>query len=85
MATRIICIRRLAVSTGSIVRQPDHFSKIGQAAIGIFAFSTYISNIIQIPQRSVVTITIGLSEAWRENYGMIEKRVYKRSSINLRW
>lgn len=59
-------------------------SKIGQAAMGVFAFSTYISNIIQIPQRSIVAISIPvLSEAWREkNYDVI-KKLYKRSSINL--
>ncbi|MBP6431846.1 MAG: lipopolysaccharide biosynthesis protein [Ferruginibacter sp.] len=59
-------------------------SKIGQAAIGIFAFSTYISNIIQVPQRSVIAISIPvLSEAWREkNYAAIST-LYKRSSINL--
>ena len=59
-------------------------SKIGQTAIGIFAFSTYISNIIQVPQRSIIAISIPvLSEAWREkNYAAISK-LYKRSSINL--
>jgi O-antigen/teichoic acid export membrane protein len=59
-------------------------SKIGQTAIGIFAFSTYISNIIQVPQRSVIAISIPvLSEAWREkNYAAIST-LYKRSSINL--
>ena len=75
----------LAISTTAALSDSLTISsKIGQAAIGIFAFSTYISNIIQIPQRSVVAIAIPvLSEAWREkNYGMIEK-VYKRSSINL--
>jgi O-antigen/teichoic acid export membrane protein len=59
-------------------------SKIGQVAIGIFAFSTYISNIIQVPQRSIIAISIPvLAEAWREKkYDVIEK-LYKRSSINL--
>jgi O-antigen/teichoic acid export membrane protein len=59
-------------------------SKIGQSAVGIFAFATYISNIIQIPQRSVIAISIPvLSEAWREkNYAAI-KKLYQRSSINL--
>jgi O-antigen/teichoic acid export membrane protein len=59
-------------------------SKIGQAAVGIFAFATYISNIIQIPQRSVIAITVPvLSEAWRDkNYATIQK-LYQRSSINL--
>lgn len=59
-------------------------SKIGQAALGIFAFATYISNIIQIPQRSVIAISVPvLSEAWREkDYATIQK-LYQRSSINL--
>lgn len=56
----------------------------GQMAMGIFAFSTYISNIIQVPQRSIVAISIPvLAEAWREKkYEQINK-IYKRSSINL--
>ncbi len=55
-----------------------------QTAIGIFAFSTYISNIIQVPQRSIIAISIPvLSEAWREKKLDQISRIYKRSSINL--
>ncbi len=75
----------LAVSTTAALSDSLTISgKIGQAAIGIFAFSTYISNIIQIPQRSIVAISIPvLSEAWREKkYDTISK-LYQRSSINL--
>jgi O-antigen/teichoic acid export membrane protein len=71
-------------TTASLFDSLTISSKIGQAAIGIFAFSTYISNIIQVPQRSVVAIAIPvLAEAWREKkYDVIDK-LYKRSSINL--
>lgn len=59
-------------------------SKLGQTAIGILAFSTYISNIIQVPQRSIIAISIPvLSEAWREKKFEQINRIYKRSSINL--
>jgi O-antigen/teichoic acid export membrane protein len=56
----------------------------GQVAIAIFAFSTYISNIIQVPQRSIIAISIPvLAEAWREKKYEIIEKIYKRSSINL--
>jgi O-antigen/teichoic acid export membrane protein len=59
-------------------------SKLGQAALGILAFSTYISNIIQVPQRSIVAISVPvLAEAWREKKLDQISRIYKRSSINL--
>ncbi len=71
-------------TTASLFDSLTISSKIGQAAIGIFAFSTYISNIIQIPQRSVIAISIPvLSEAWREKNYEVITRLYKRSSINL--
>jgi O-antigen/teichoic acid export membrane protein len=56
----------------------------GQAALGIFALSSYISNIIQVPQRSLIAISIPvLSEAWREKKLDKIQQIYKRSSINL--
>lgn len=59
-------------------------SFIGQAAIGIFALTTYISNIIQVPQRSVIAVTIPvLAEAWREKNLALIQKIYTRSSINL--
>jgi O-antigen/teichoic acid export membrane protein len=52
--------------------------------MGIFAFSTYISNIIQVPQRSIVAISVPvLAEAWREKKYELINKIYKRSSINL--
>jgi O-antigen/teichoic acid export membrane protein len=59
-------------------------SLLGQAALGVFALSSYISNLIQIPQRSVSAISIPvLSEAWKnKDYTQID-RIYKRSSVNL--
>jgi O-antigen/teichoic acid export membrane protein len=56
----------------------------GQAALGIFALSSYISNIIQVPQRSVIAISIPvLAEAWREKKLDQILKIYQRSSINL--
>lgn len=59
-------------------------SLIGQTALGVFALSNYISALIQVPQRSIISISIPfLSQAWREkNYDLVN-RIYKRSSINL--
>jgi O-antigen/teichoic acid export membrane protein len=71
-------------TTASLLDSLTISSKIGQAAMGIFAFSTYISNIIQVPQRSITAISIPvLAEAWREKKYDIITRIYKRSSINL--
>jgi O-antigen/teichoic acid export membrane protein len=71
-------------TTASLFDSLTISSKIGQAAIGIFAFSTYISNIIQVPQRSIVAISIPvLAEAWREKKYYVIDKLYKRSSINL--
>ena len=77
-----VAITTLAALADSLIIS----SKIinAQVAIGIFAFSTYISNIIQVPQRSIIAISIPvLSEAWREKKLEQISRIYKRSSINL--
>lgn len=56
----------------------------GQDWLGIFALSSYISNLIQIPQRAISAISIPfLSEAWRNKDKIQIDRIYKRSSINL--
>lgn len=51
---------------------------------GIFTLAQYAANLIQVPQRSIQSITTGvLSQAWKDkNYKEIN-RIYKRSSINL--
>jgi O-antigen/teichoic acid export membrane protein len=71
-------------TTASLFDSLTISSKLGQAAVGIFAFSTYITNIIQVPQRSIIAISIPvLSEAWREKKFDTINKIYKRSSINL--
>jgi O-antigen/teichoic acid export membrane protein len=56
----------------------------GQDWLGIFALSSYISNLIQIPQRAISAISIPfLSEAWKNKDKVQIERIYKRSSINL--
>ncbi|MEQ1798498.1 MAG: polysaccharide biosynthesis C-terminal domain-containing protein [Lacibacter sp.] len=59
-------------------------SLLGLTQTGIFALASYIANLIQIPQRSIISITLpALSQAWKDK-NMIEiDRIYKRSSINL--
>jgi O-antigen/teichoic acid export membrane protein len=50
----------------------------------VFDFSSYLANVIQVPQRSLISISIPvLSRAWKDkDYATID-RVYKRSSLNL--
>ncbi len=59
-------------------------SLMGLVPTGIFALSSYIANLIQIPQRSVISITLpALSQAWKDKNMPEIDRIYKRSSINL--
>lgn len=59
-------------------------SERGLHDAGVYNLSTYIANLIQVPQRSIVAITIPvLSQAWK-NKDMNEiSRIYSRTSINL--
>jgi O-antigen/teichoic acid export membrane protein len=51
---------------------------------GVFNLSTYIANLIQVPQRSIIAATIPiLSLAWKEKNKNEIQRIYERSSINL--
>jgi O-antigen/teichoic acid export membrane protein len=59
-------------------------SIMGMVPTGIYALSSYIANLIQIPQRSMTAITIpALSQAWKDKNKQEINRIYKRSSINL--
>lgn len=50
----------------------------------VFDFSSYVANVMQVPQRSLVSITIPvLSRAWKDKDFVTIKRIYQRSSINL--
>ncbi len=59
-------------------------SKGGLLDTGVYNLATYIATLIQVPQRSIVAVTIPiLSIAWKnKNLAEID-RIYKRSSINL--
>ena len=59
-------------------------SLLGLVPTGIFALSSYIANLIQIPQRGIIAITIpALSQALKDKNMKEIDRIYKRSSINL--
>jgi O-antigen/teichoic acid export membrane protein len=55
----------------------------GMAFAGIYALAQNIANLIQAPQRAIISSAVGpLSQAWKEkDYGKID-RIYHRSSIN---
>lgn len=59
-------------------------SEKGLHDTGVYNLATYIATLIQVPQRSIISITIPLlSIAWKnKNISEID-RIYKRSSINL--
>lgn len=59
-------------------------SYIGMGSVAVYDLSNYISNIISVPQKSVVAISISyLAEAWRKKDMATIQRIYSRSSINL--
>ncbi|HYE53555.1 MAG TPA: polysaccharide biosynthesis C-terminal domain-containing protein [Chitinophagaceae bacterium] len=54
------------------------------ALLAVYDFSTYICSLIQVPQRSMISIsTPVLSQAWKDKDFATIRRVYTRSSINL--
>jgi len=56
----------------------------GLSYAGIYAFFLYVANIIQVPQRSVQSVTIPhLSQAWKDKDMVTINRIYHRTSINL--
>jgi O-antigen/teichoic acid export membrane protein len=59
-------------------------SEKGIIDAGIYSLAAYVANLIQVPQRSMIAITIPvLSQAWKDkNLGEIN-RIYQRTSINL--
>lgn len=56
----------------------------GLGFAGVYTLALYAANFIQVPQRSMQSISTGvLSQAWKEkNYSEIN-RIYQRSSINM--
>jgi len=58
------------------------FQSIG--IVAIFALAQYVANLIQVPQRSIQGISVGvLSRAWKDKNMNEIFRVYQRSCINL--
>lgn len=59
-------------------------SQLGTALTAVYMLSKYISSIISVPMRSMVSIAVPyLSQAWKQkNYPEIQ-RIYSRSAINL--
>ncbi|MFN4284651.1 MAG: lipopolysaccharide biosynthesis protein [Lacibacter sp.] len=51
---------------------------------GVYNLATYIANLIQVPQRSIIAVTVPvLSIAWKQKNLAEINRLYQRSSINL--
>lgn len=57
---------------------------MGLAVVAVFGLAQYAANLVQVPQRSIQSISAGvLSRAWKDK-NMIEiERIYQRSCINL--
>jgi O-antigen/teichoic acid export membrane protein len=56
----------------------------GLTDVGIYTLATFVTNTIQVPQRSIIAATVPvLSSSWKnKNLGEIN-RIYHRTSINL--
>ncbi len=56
----------------------------GLGSTGVFNLAQYAANLVQVPQRSVQSITTGvLSQAWKDKNFVEINRIYQRSCINL--
>lgn len=75
-----ICLNAVAITISGILIA----SKMGLTATAVYSLAAYVANLIEIPQRSITSISTGvLSRAWKDkNYGHINY-IYHRSSINM--
>ena len=56
----------------------------GLGSTGVFNLAQYAANLVQVPQRSVQSISTGvLSQAWKDKNFVEINRIYQRSCINL--
>lgn len=56
----------------------------GLSYTAVLEFNTYVSNVIQVPQRSVVAIAVPvLAKAWKDRDMHAIQRIYKRSSMTM--
>lgn len=57
---------------------------MGLAVVAIFGLAQYAANLVQVPQRSIQSISAGvLSRAWKDKNMTEIERIYQRSCINL--
>ncbi len=57
---------------------------IGLSATGIFTLAQYVANLVQVPQRSLQSISVApLSQAWKDKNLKEIHRIYARSCINM--
>lgn len=75
-----VCLNAVAITISGILIA----SKMGLTATAVYSLAAYVANLIEIPQRSITSISTGvLSRAWKDkNYGHIN-HIYHRSSINM--
>lgn len=75
-----VCINAVAITISDLLIA----SKQGLADAAIFSLAVYVANFIEIPQRSLISISTGvLSRAWKDKDFETINRVYHRSSINM--
>jgi len=56
----------------------------GLGSTGVFNLAQYAANLVQVPQRSIQSITTGvLAQAWKDKDYTEINRIYERSCINL--
>ena len=57
---------------------------MGLAVVAVFGLAQYAANLVQVPQRTIQSISAGvLSRAWKDKNMTEIERIYQRSCINL--
>lgn len=57
---------------------------MGLGVVAVFGLAQYAANLVQVPQRSIQSISAGvLSRAWKDKNMTEIERIYQRSCINL--
>ena len=75
-----VCLNAVAITISGLLIA----SKQGLADAAVFSLASYVANLIEIPQRSITSISTGvLSRAWKNKDFETINRVYHRSSINM--
>ncbi len=74
------CIASLAATVDSFIIAKFQ----GLAVVAVFGIAQYVANLIQVPQRSIQSVSAGvLSRAWKDKNLSEINRIYQRSCINL--